>query len=232
MIYTVISDYKKLLPEIMSLEGGINSPFSLLPDELKEYIREPKSEEVRLSRLGGYLLLFHTVRFLFGEMKFDIAFDERGKPHFKDEKIKNIGFNISHSGGLCAVTVTDEPISVGVDIQEFVDKEKEDRLKDRLYSGEIKPDIRVEPIYLYGGFSAFGDCIFAEIPYTSLKLGDPNSCFTDRWSLSEAVMKCDGRGFGAFTEIEKLLNTTPSETVLLSYKGKRFSISTAKMESR
>ncbi len=227
MIYTVISDYRKLLPEILTEEGGIDSPFSLLPEVLKEYIKKPKNEDMRLSRLGGYLLLFHTVRFLFGEFDFDIDFNENGKPYFKNGITKGLSFNISNCEGLCAVTLSDDISCVGVDIQSDISEEREKKLKERFFNGKIDCRENIEVIYLFAGFSAYGDCMFAEIPITSLKHADPNECFSDRWSLCEALMKCDGRGFGAIGDIGALLEELRFQTVGISYKGKRYSLSTA-----
>ncbi len=239
MIYTVIADYKKLLPEIILEEGGVASPFSLLPAELQNYIRTPKNEESRLSRLGGYLLLFHTVRFLFGEFDFEIGFNESGKPHFTSEKMKDIFFNISHSEGLCAVTVSEDNMPVGVDIQAEADKEREKKLSERFEKllskdGQIitpEKGKKTEPMYLFGGFSAYGDCMFAEIPISSLKQGHTERDLTDRWAFAEAVMKCDGRGFGAVSELEKIVKDTKTETVKFTYKGKSFSVCTAETEA-
>ncbi len=228
MVYTVIGDYKKLLPEIITEEGsGIGSPFSLFPEELKKYIKEPKNEESRLSRLGGYLLLFHTVRFLLGEIEFDIAFNEHGKPYFESEKMKNITFNISHSDGLCAVAVCEDGCKVGVDIQGSVDKEKEERLSNRFFGGSFEEIGSLESLYIFGGFSAYGDCMFAEIPSAALKSSDHDRSFVDRWSLCEALMKCDGRGFAAYTEIGKLSENASAASVNFSYKGREYSITTA-----
>ena len=111
MLYTVIADYRKLLEEITNDEGEIVSPFSHFKSEIKEYIKRPKTKEGKLARLGGYLLLFHTVRFLFGKtMNFEIGFTEEGKPYFTSEEMKNLSFNISHSGGLCAVCLSEGKI--------------------------------------------------------------------------------------------------------------------------
>lgn len=226
MLYTVVADYRKLLSEIIDGEGGIASPFSHFPEELKSYIRMPKTEEGKAARLGGYLLLFHTLRFLFGKAEMKIELTERGKPRLSSEELSNISFNISHSGGLCAVTLCDDGGEVGVDIQEQIDSEKTQRVKERFYTGGFFGKELNNTVYLFGGFSAFGDCMFCEIPYSSLRRGAPESDFTDRWSLSEAIMKWDGRGFGAFGEIETLSRDSYFESVKISYKGKKYSLST------
>ncbi len=226
MIYTVISDYKKLLPEILTEEGEIASPFSLLPDKLKEYIKKPKNEEARMARLGGYLLLFHVTRFLFGELDFEIEFNDFGKPYFKNESMKQINFNISNKSGLCALTLSDEPCDVGIDIEEKTDEQTADRIVKRLPDFGITKK-KLEPVYLFGGFSSFGDCMFAEIPSSSLHKGCPEADFTDKWTLFEALIKCDGRGFAAFTELERLSEISASETVRITYRGKSFSVTTA-----
>lgn len=226
MIYTVCADYRKLLPGITDEEGGISSPFSLFPEELREYVRRPKTEEGKLSRLGGYLLLYHTVRFILGRVDFKIEFSKEGKPYFASSEMKDISFSISHSGGLCAVTLSDEGGKVGVDIQQETDTKKAERIKERLYQGELSTGRLYDVVYLFGGFSAFGDCMFAEIPPVALKFGDTGCDFTDQWSLTEAIMKWDGRGFGAYTELTSLAKASFSETLRLSYKGERYSVST------
>ena len=231
MIYTVLADYRRLFCEITDKEGGISSPFSLFPESLRDYVRGPKTDEGRLARLGGYLLLYHTVRFLFGKARFEIGFSEKGKPYFLSEDMKDLSFSISHSGGICAVSVSDGGESVGVDVQEEIDEERCERIRERLYSGELSTGRLLNTVYLFGGFSAYGDCMFAEIPPAALKIGDTGCDLTDRWTLTEAIMKWDGRGFGAYTELDSLAKESYSETLRLSYKGKRYSISTVYGES-
>ena len=226
MIYTVIADYRKLIPEAL-LERGI---FSLLPENIRAHVDEPKSEEVRLSRAGGYILLYHVVRFLFGNsFELNISFTDDGKPllvHKENEE--NIAFNISHSGGLCAVCLSDDGGSVGVDIQEKIDDEKALHIKDRFLSHTIPEMGAAEPVYLFGAFAPDGNCMFAEIPYQSLKKGDPSTDLTDKWSLTEAIVKCDGRGICKKEEIVNSLCGYSYETVKLCYKGISYSISTVK----
>ena len=85
-----------------------------------------------------------------------------------------------------------------------------------------------EPVYLFGAFAPDGNCMFAEIPYQSLKRGEPSTDLTDKWSLTEAIVKCDGRGICKKEEIINSLSDHTYETLRLNYKGKSYSISTVK----
>ena len=224
MIYTVIADYKRL-----SYEAAIKTGmYSSLPEALRLYVEKPGSDEVRLSRLGGYLLLYHTVRFLFGKADFDVAFSENGKPHFISGKAtEGLSFNISHSGGLCAVTVSDDGREIGVDLQERIDRQRAERLKERFMNHSLSGIASTEPIsYLFGAFSQDGNCMFADIPYRSLVKGDIKEELTDLWSLTEAILKCHGGGFCQAREIMNDISSYASETVRFNYKGKLYSLST------
>lgn len=222
MIYTVISDYRKLI-----FDSCEESFLSSIKPELSEYIKKPNSEEQRLARLGGYLLLYRAVRFLFGREDFEIDFGECGKPRFvSGGAAEGLSFNLSHSGGLCAVTVTDEAGEIGVDLQERIDDKRIERLKERFLNYESNALSSIEPIYLFGAFAPDGNCLFAGIPHQSLIKGDVVSEPTDSWSLTEAILKCDGRGFSARGEILKDTSPFSAETVRFNYKGVPYSVST------
>jgi len=223
MIYTVIADYRKLSFEAVSA-GRL---YSSLPAELREYIEKPSSDEAKASRLGAYLLLFHSVRFLFGKDALPVCFSENGKPGFSSEDPHSaLRFNLSHSGGLCAVALSDEGGDMGVDIQEKIDRERAMRLKERFMNYSIRTLAKIEPIYLFGAFSSDGNCMFAEIPDRGLALGNINEEPTDLWALTEAILKCDGGGFCRAKDIMKDLSAYSAEIVRLSYKGRIFSVST------
>ena len=224
MIYTVIADYRRLSFE----EANKGSVYNSLSDTLKEHINKPNSDEVKLSRLGGYLLLLHTVRFLYGKEEVDIGFSENGKPVFLAGKsAESLRFNISHSDGLCAVTVSDENEDIGVDLQTRIDSQRAERLKERFMNYSLKglcPLGGVE--YLFGAFSADGNCIFANIPYRSLVNGNIKEEPTDLWSLTEAILKCHGGGFCQAKEVMKDISDYKFETVRFNYKGRFYSVST------
>ena len=140
---------------------------------------------------------------------------------------EGLSFNLSHSGGMCAVTVSDGGEDVGVDLQERIDRDRVERLKERFMNYSLKDLDPTEPIvYLFGAFSHDGNCMFAEIPYRSLVKGDIKEEATDMWSLTEAILKCHGGGFCQAREIMKELSGFASETVRFNYKGKLYSIST------
>lgn len=223
MIYTVIADYRRLSFDA-AVEGKL---FSSLPENLRNYIMKPSSDEVKISRLGAYLLLYHSVRFLFGKEDFEISFTENGKPVFTSEGQSNrLSFNLSHSAGLCAVAVSDEGNCVGVDIQEKIDRERAERVKSRFMNYTVKGLSELESVYLFGAFSPVGNCMFAEIPDRSLAVGNIDEEPTDLWALTEAILKCDGGGFCKAEKIMADLSSYSSENVRLSYKGRIFSVST------
>ena len=222
MIYTVLADYGRLDYDLIT-DGRL---FSSFPEGLKSYIQSPSSNEVRVSRLGGYLLLYRAVRYLFAKEDFEIEFSESGKPFFSG-KAGEVKFNISHSGGLVAVSVSDDGGEVGCDIQEEVDAERAGRISRRFPTEGLGELSSTSPVYIFGAFSADGECMFAAIPPSSLKTGDPERIFTDGWSLTEAIVKCHGGGFCRHAEIMSERSLYAAETVGLSYRGKRFSLSTA-----
>ena len=55
--------------------------------------------------------------------------------------------------------------------------------------------------------------------------------FKERWSVGEAIMKCDGRGFAAYPNISALAERACTKTLVLSLGGVEY-ILTAAVEKK
>ena len=122
--------------------------------------------------------LFTVLRERFSLPEIEIKKTAEGKPYFDDGRYP--AFSISHTEGAVCVAISDTADSVGVDIERYSERLKDPRLTDRFFprlelsKNEITDieiltveDVRVEENT---------DIVF---------------------TLGEAIIKCDGRGFAA-----------------------------------
>lgn len=122
--------------------------------------------------------------------------DEYGKPFFTDTDVK---IGISHNEDFVAVAYTKNREN-GIDIEGEIDDEKAKRLSERfpqITSLTIQKSTGETDEFFIFEMTESG----AILP---LKLTSPDDAFTAKWTAAEAIMKCDGRGFSALTELQKI----------------------------
>ena len=154
-----------------------------------------KSESAYLDRLIAYETLAIFVKRTVGIDISEIRRDNLGKPYLPNEPLC---FSISHTDGLVLTAVSDEKYirSVGADAQTEIDNDRAVRMRDRYFPTlSLNEDMRDEKIKFY---FLEEDCL-SEIP--SVK---NDSGLTSLWTYAEALMKCDGRGFGSIGDIDTL----------------------------
>ena len=78
-----------------------------LGDELKKHLEE-KHGAVRHASCSAWGLLYSMLEQNGLEID-EVSFEENGKPYYKN---RGIHFGISHSHGLCAVAISDQPVGV------------------------------------------------------------------------------------------------------------------------
>ena len=99
--------------------------------ELVKHIKAYKNRDVRCVSCSAWVLLYNVL--IENGLEYgQVVFDKRGKPSFSDCKIY---FSLSHSKGVCAVAVSDQPI--GIDV-ELCRKKYNDHLVERSLSEKEK----------------------------------------------------------------------------------------------
>ena len=210
---------ERLYAEIMSLKRALECE-KLKNEKLEDEISLAQS---RVERLENSLAETTGNDALLEESRAETVAARKER----DELEKQLEFERIHSAELRSAMELGENTAEELAAAKLeIEKEKAERIKERFYEGEIPMGESPDPVYLFGGFSSFGDCFFAEIPSEGIELCDPSESFLDRWSLCEAEMKCDGGGFASYGNIEKLLSKTKRQTIRLTYKGKKYSLST------
>lgn len=253
MIYTVIADFKRIeylftenspvitdgAKEIFDSHLNAGEEYAPSAEEMREEIlgsfpkeiysivAGTKNKALAHKRAGAYITLYNTLRHFLERDEIILSKTESGKPCLlnkaRDAEI-NVKISLSHCDTLAAVSVSDEG-EVGVDIEEKISEEREKRLSERFFESQSRVKERISPIYLLATLTEDMTSIFAEIPEAKLQISD-TSDFSTRWTLSEALMKCDGRGFAAIGEVERLKEISSADTRSFTYKGKTYYIST------
>lgn len=210
MIYSIIFDTKNrenLLIKRFDCRVMRQSPYG----EIADYIYRARNDEVRAERLGAYTALFTALKHFFDIEKPIIVRPEGEKPRIISH---NIFFNISHSDGLCIVTISDE-CDVGVDIQCEPPEERKTALEKRFLKGFIPcPDSFDIRYYL-----------LREDELYELDLPHSNCCnFTDRWSAMESLMKLYSKGFSSLSCICEYAEKARLDIRNIEINNKSFSI--------
>ena len=147
--------------------------YEKMPKERKKKIDALKPEGSKRLCLGAGILLDRAVGLC------DISFGPQGKPYIKDA---DIFFNLSHSGDMAVIAVSDR--DVGVDIQKL--KHFKDSLVDHVFNiedRELAKELMAEltDTGLGVGAAQHGDSSFDQV-------------YTRMWSMKESVMKYTGKG--------------------------------------
>lgn len=214
MIYTIICDTKNrdfshLIKEDCRVERQSIPGFS---EEISEYIDRAKNDTIREERYAAYSTLLYSLKCLYGIENPKITREKDGKPRIISH---DIFFNISHSDGLIAVSLSDK-YDLGVDLQSEISPEREERLSARFLSGfsPLPCPLEIEYLYLENGRFFTLDLPMAE--------GDK---FTERWTTFESVLKLTGNGFGAASDIEKIGQNVKTDTRVIRLDNIIFSLS-------
>ena len=187
------------------------------------YIENTTDQDQKKARFCAYSSLFFALCEIFDEKNADIRFSEDGKPYLINCD-KKIYISVSHCIGLSAVCMSDDG-EVGIDIQDEIDLERADRLKNRFFKDlEIKNNLQNENKILIFEFSD-GIPALTTFGEKDLAIIDSTLDFTEKWSLAESLLKCDGGGFGMAGDVSKIQKSCYSSTVRLMRENKAFALS-------
>lgn len=240
MIYTFITDSKNYEYFMKNRDCRFWQPLSLITEEISSYIFDSKNPEVCRERFAAYSLLFSAAERFFGVRIKEILRGERGKPYVsKYDGDGKIFFSISHSDGLCAVTVSDEG-EVGVDIQSEPNPDTAKRLYGKYFEGisfeQAEPFSEITVACpIDGGDFDFSKSLDENFGVSNLKNAEKNEDtdlltkkFLEAWTISEALLKLGGVGF---SEIGKLGSYLTSKSYFLRefyFYDRLFNVSVAK----
>lgn len=146
-------------------EEAIANYIDRVSPERRLRIETTRRLETKASLLGAGLLLDEVLKKSFGLSNIEIQTNEYGKPFLKNHP--EIHFNLSHSGGVVVLTVSDT--ECGVDIESTA-----------------------KPHEAMGVANRF----FSRNEYAAMVLSaDPNEAFCRLWTLRESYVKMRGKGF-------------------------------------
>ena len=112
-----------------------------VPLSVTDYINSAKGN-ARRERAAGMLLLKSTLREV-GVANFNIEILPSGKPVLRGSKLH---FSISHSGGLCALVLSDSPVGIDLqDVQTVSGISNLDSFAKRFFSRDEYEVFRQEP---------------------------------------------------------------------------------------
>ena len=134
-----------------------------------------------------------------------------GKPYF--DGVGYPAFSISHTDGAVCVAVSDTAESVGVDIEKCTERLRNKRITDRFFPHLTPHENEINDI---------------EILTESESRIEPSvdSVFT----LGEAIIKCDGRGFAIASEAHSLSLKMKKSSFTLTAHGADYALSIATKE--
>ena len=152
--------------------------------------------------------LFEALLDKFSLPPHEIKKTEAGKPYFEDSRYP--AFSISHTEGAVCVAICDTAESVGVDIEKYSERLKDSRLTDRFFHGLSVRENEISDI---------------EIMTAEDTRIEENTDIV--FTLGEAIIKCDGRGFAAAREAHALSEKMRSASFKITAQGKTYALSVA-----
>lgn len=229
-MYLFLSDKnaeeKSLLWEKIKSEK--EDEYEALIDSLSDYVSSSGKKNLE-ERLVTSTLLYTALCYLKNRGEIEnvgaLKKGEHGKPYLDGGDVK---ISISHSddGVALAVSKTSE---IGVDMENEIDPERAERLEKRFFREEKISKNALENASLSKRIGG------ENVKAYSLKNGElvsekflpTDDSFTSKWTVCEAIMKCDGRGFSALHDINGLAEKMEIISFIRECGGRKTYISIA-----
>lgn len=142
--------------------------------------------------------------------------DEHGKPYFEDF---DIGFNIAHSDNLVVIAYGENE-KIGVDTEGEIEEKRAEHLSARFPQiTSLKVEKHTKKIEAYE--------VNENGEVSAVNLDFSKEDFTTKWTMAEALMKCDGRGFSLLPSLEKLAEEMKIYTLVHNTENTKNYISVA-----
>ena len=203
-------------------------------------------EQRTSASFAAYMSLEVLYEVCFRERMPKIKRTEHGKPYF-DENPHCVHFSISHTETHAVALLTDEG-ECGVDIEEEVSSSRAATIERRFLSGidfslasfNTRPEIIAARLPSPLGARELCE-LTPRMPVTELdrvayQRGERELCELwitnglepiSRWTLLEAVLKADGRGFAAYKSVGEIIPSCTARHYVFTDNGKSFYISLA-----
>lgn len=217
--------------------------FSSLGELPPEFNRDQHSRE-SFAAIRTLELMYATA--YPGERMPSIKRTPEGKPYFA-ENPHGASFSISHAGEFAAVLLSDEG-ECGVDVEPELDYARAARIDKRFLSPldlsmpktNSQPEVIAQRLTTPVGFSGCCELTVGKIqdvislsayPREQRELREldntPSLPPVSRWTLLEAVLKADGRGFSAYKSAHEIIPHSAARHYLYTEGERKYYISVA-----
>ena len=202
--------------------------YEALIDSLSDYVSLSGKKNLE-ERLAASTLLYTALCYLKNRGEIDnvgaLKKGEYGKPYLDGGAAK---ISISHSDGGVALAVSKDR-EIGVDMENEIGPERAERLEKRFFREEKLSENALENATLSERIGG------ENVKAYSLKNGElvsekflpTDGSFTSKWTVCEAIMKCDGRGFSALHDISGLAEKMEIISFIRERGGRKTYISIA-----
>lgn len=220
-------------------------------ENLAKHIFSSENEKIMKRRYAAYFALEFAYKKLFGE-EMQIEFSEFGRPCIQGKS--DIDISISHGKKISLIAISCGEGKIGVDIEELIDGSRAERINKRFLSSIKLPEknISSEKISLmFLNLACDGELLSEKFSSLSLLSSEKGAekfslpCIettdgeeknneektTREWTQLEALLKAEGRGFGAYSEISNISNLGKCSSYILNYEGDNSYISVAVFNS-
>lgn len=202
--------------------------YEALIDSLSDYVFSSGKKNLE-ERLATSTLLYTALCYLKNRGEIDnvgaLKKGEHGKPYLDGGDAK---ISISHSDGGVALAISKDH-EIGVDIENEIGPERAERLEKRFFREEKLFENALENATLpkkIGGENVKSYSL-EKGGLVSIKLLPTDGSFTSKWTVCEAIMKCDGRGFSALHDIGTLAEKMEIISFIRERGGRKTYISVA-----
>ncbi|MBE6597649.1 MAG: 4'-phosphopantetheinyl transferase superfamily protein [Ruminococcaceae bacterium] len=187
MIRVVLCDPRRDFGDIDEYAERLRIP-TVFGEEISHKLNKKRNDESRTLSLGALCALRGMID---SSERLEITTSENGKPLFIRSELPS--FNISHSGLLASVAVSDQP--VGVDIEEVKERKGAQKIAERFFSeGELN----------------------------SLTENSSQARFYRIWTAKEALCKCEGLSLAQNLRVLDTLDAEESGEYFFSRYDVRF----------
>ena len=198
-----------------------------LIDSLSLYISGSGKKNLE-EKLAVSILLFSALEYLKNEgvvRKLGVLKKTSlGRPYLDGG---DVDISISHTGDYVLIGIS-VGAEIGVDIEHKIDEGRAENLEKRFFEGiDFSQKLKDK---------SYGDNIrcfeFSRGEFCMVSLFPAEDDFTAKWTLTEAIMKCDGRGFSSLHSVSQLAEKMELGSYVFNENRKNIYISVAKKSKK